>query len=240
GSAVLGIVCLAAIGISIPQFFVLLSILNFLVAAYLFLQAPMFVVRFLVWVLTHTLYRVTHKNLHHLPKDGGALIVCNHVSYMDALLLSAVCPRLIRFVMEEEYARLPILRRFLRTAGVIPISASNRTSIRRAFNDVEQALSDGHIVCIFPEGRLTENGDMNPFMRGIDIILRRSPVPVIPMALKGLWGSYFSRHKGRACKGLPSRFWSRLEIEAGLPIEPKAASAEVMQQKVAELRGDWR
>ncbi|MGL0821159.1 MFS transporter [Vibrio vulnificus] len=240
GSAVLGIVCLAAIGISIPQFFVLLSILNFLVAVYLFLQAPMFVVRFLVWVLTHTLYRVTHKNLHHLPKEGGALIVCNHVSYMDALLLSAVCPRLIRFVMEEEYARLPVLRRFLRTAGVIPISASNRTSIRRAFNDVEQALSEGHIVCIFPEGRLTENGDINPFMRGIDIILRRSPVPVIPMALKGLWGSYFSRHKGRACKGLPSRFWSRLEIEAGLPVEPKDASAEVMQQKVAELRGDWR
>ena len=123
---------------------------------------------------------------------------------------------------------------------MIPISASNRTSIRRAFNDVEKALSEGHIVCIFPEGRLTSDGEMNEFMRGIDIILRRSPVPVIPMALKGLWGSYFSRAKGRACKGLPTRFWSKLDIEAGTPVDPKQASAQAMFEKVQALRGDWR
>ncbi|BBL88297.1 MFS transporter [Vibrio rotiferianus] len=240
GSAVLGIVCLSVLEMSIPQLFALLAILNFLVATYIFLQIPIFVVRFAMWVLTHTIYRVRHKNLHHLPEHGGALIVCNHVSYMDSLLLSAVCPRLIRFVMEEDYANLPPLRRFLRRAGVIPISASNRTSIRRAFSDVEKALSEGHIVCIFPEGRLTADGEMNEFMRGIDIILRRSPVPVIPMALKGLWGSYFSRAKGRACKGLPTRFWSKLEIEAGTPVDPKQASAQAMFEKVKALRGDWR
>ncbi|CAH1565166.1 MFS transporter [Vibrio rotiferianus] len=240
GSAVLGIVCLSVLEMSIPQLFALLAILNFLVATYIFLQIPIFVVRFAMWVVTHTIYRVKHKNLHHLPGHGGALIVCNHVSYMDSLLLSAVCPRLIRFVMEEDYANLPPLRRFLRRAGVIPISASNRTSIRRAFSDVEKALSEGHIVCIFPEGRLTADGEMNEFMRGIDIILRRSPVPVIPMALKGLWGSYFSRAKGRACKGLPTRFWSKLEIEAGTPVDPKQASAQAMFEKVKALRGDWR
>ncbi|WP_045392799.1 MFS transporter [Vibrio rotiferianus] len=240
GSAVLGIVCLSVLEMSIPQLFELLAILNFLVATYIFLQIPIFVVRFVMWVVTHTIYRVKHKNLHHLPEHGGALIVCNHVSYMDSLLLSAVCPRLIRFVMEEDYANLPPLRRFLRRAGVIPISASNRTSIRRAFSDVEKALSEGHIVCIFPEGRLTADGEMNEFMRGIDIILRRSPVPVIPMALKGLWGSYFSRAKGRACKGLPTRFWSKLEIEAGTPVDPKQASAQAMFEKVKALRGDWR
>ncbi|NOH48622.1 MFS transporter [Vibrio rotiferianus] len=240
GSAVLGIVCLSVLEMSIPQLFALLAILNFLVATYIFLQIPIFVVRFVMWVVTHTIYRVKHKNLHHLPEHGGALIVCNHVSYMDSLLLSAVCPRLIRFVMEEDYANLPPLRRFLRRAGVIPISASNRTSIRRAFSDVEKALSEGHIVCIFPEGRLTADGEMNEFMRGIDIILRRSPVPVIPMALKGLWGSYFSRAKGRACKGLPTRFWSKLEIEAGTPVDPKQASAQAMFEKVKVLRGDWR
>ncbi|MGR5068529.1 MFS transporter [Vibrio alfacsensis] len=240
GSAILGIVCLSVIEMTIPQLFALLAIMNFLVATYIFLQIPIFVVRFIMWVLTHTIYRVKHKNLHYLPEHGGALIVCNHVSYMDALLLSAVCPRLIRFVMEEDYANLPPLRRFLRRAGVIPISASNRTSIRRAFNDVEQALNDGHIVCIFPEGRLTADGEMNKFMRGIDIILRRSPVPVIPMALKGLWGSYFSRAKGRACKGMPTRFWSKLEIEAGTPVEPKEATASAMFEKVKALRGNWR
>ncbi|KOO08470.1 MFS transporter [Vibrio hepatarius] len=240
GSAVLGIVCLSLIGMTIPQLFTLLAALNLMVAVYLFMQRPIFVIRFLVWVLTHTMYRVNHKNLHYLPKKSGALIVCNHVSYMDALLLSAVCPRLIRFVMEEDYANLPPLRRFLKRAGVIPISASNRNSIRRAFNEVEQALAEGHIVCIFPEGRLTADGEMNEFMRGMDIILRRSPVPVIPMALKGLWGSYFSRYKGRACKGLPTRFWSKLEIEAGEPVSPDIATTTLMHEKVSALRGDWR
>ncbi|RJX71994.1 MFS transporter [Vibrio sinensis] len=240
GSAVLGIVCLSLLGLSIPHFFMLLALLNFLVTAYLFMQVPVFVVRFLVWVLTHTMYRVKHKNLHHLPERGGALIVCNHVSYMDALLLSAVCPRLIRFVMHEEYANIPILRRFLRRAGVIPISATRRGSIRQAFNDVEKALNEGHIVCIFPEGTLTPDGEISEFMRGMDIILRRSPVPVIPMALKGLWGSYFSRYKGQACKGLPSRYWSKIEIEAGDPVDSKQATTLIMQEKVTELRGNWK
>lgn len=240
GSAVLGIVCLSVIEMTIPQLFALLAVLNLLVTVYLFMQVPIFVVRFVVWMLTHTIYRVKHKNLHHLPESGGALIVCNHVSYMDALLLSAVCPRLIRFVMEEDYANLTPIRGFLRRTGVIPISASNRNSIRRAFNDVEQALAEGDIVCIFPEGKLTSDGEIQEFMRGIDIILRRSPVPVIPVALKGLWGSYFSRCKGSACKGLPTRFWSKLEIEAGSPVQPNDATAQLMFEKVRELRGDWR
>ncbi|NOI62289.1 MFS transporter [Vibrio aestuarianus] len=240
GSAILGIVCLTILELSIPQLFVILALLNLFVTLYLCLQVPMFLVRFLVWILTHTMYRVNHKNLHHLPEKGGALIVCNHVSYMDALLLSGVCPRLIRFVMEEDYANLPPLRRFLKRAGVIPISASNRSSIRRAFSEVEQALAEGHIVCIFPEGQLTADGEINDFMRGMDIILKRSPVPVIPMALKGLWGSYFSRVKGQACRGLPTRFWSRLEIEAGEPVAPLQATTQVMQEKVIQLRGDWR
>ncbi|UPQ88854.1 MFS transporter [Vibrio sinaloensis] len=240
GSALLGIVCLTLIGLSIPQLFLLLAIGNLLVAGYLFFQVPIFVVRFLVWMLTHTMYRVSHKNLHHLPQKQGALLVCNHVSYMDALLLSAVCPRLIRFVMEEEYANAPPLRKFLSRAGVIPISATNRRSIIRAFNQVEQALEQGHIVCIFPEGRLTPDGEIHPFMRGMDVILKRSPVPVIPIALKGMWGSYFSRHKGSACKGLPSRVWSKIEIEVGEPVQPEVATTETMQQRVAQLRGDWR
>ncbi|WP_412497782.1 MFS transporter [Vibrio furnissii] len=239
-SAILGIICLTLLDLTIPHLFVLLSVMNLLLAAYLFLQVPIFVVRFLVWALTHTIYRVRHKNLSKLPEHGGALIVCNHVSYMDALLLSGACPRLIRFVMEEDYANLPVLRRFLKRAGVIPISANSRTSIRRAFAEVEQALQDGHLVCIFPEGRLTADGNMNEFMRGIDIILRRSPVPVIPMAIKGLWGSFFSRYHGRACKGLPRRFWSHVEIEAGDAVMAGEATTELMHEKVATLRGDWK
>ncbi|MFZ3410403.1 MFS transporter [Vibrio chagasii] len=240
GSAVMGIVCLSVLELSIPQLFVLLALLNTFVMLYLFYQVPIYAFRFFTWVVTHTMYRVKHKNLHNLPENGGALIVCNHVSYMDALLLSAVCPRLIRFVMEEDYAKLPPLRRFLKRAGVIPISSTNRRSIRNAFNEVEQALHEGHIVCIFPEGKLTSDGEVAEFMRGMELIIRRSPVPVIPMALKGLWGSYFSRYKGRACKGLPTRFWTKLEIEAGEPISPTDASCEILRQAVADLRGSQR
>ncbi|CAH6876486.1 MFS transporter [Vibrio chagasii] len=240
GSAVMGIVCLSVLELSIPQLFVLLALLNTFVMLYLFYQVPIYAFRFFTWVVTHTMYRVKHKNLHNLPENGGALIVCNHVSYMDALLLSAVCPRLIRFVMEEDYAKLPPLRRFLKRAGVIPISSTNRRSIRNAFNEVEQALHEGHIVCIFPEGKLTSDGEVAEFMRGMELIIRRSPVPVIPMALKGLWGSYFSRYKGRACKGLPTRFWTKLEIEAGEPISPADASCETLRQAVADLRGSQR
>ncbi|WP_394139172.1 MFS transporter [Vibrio chagasii] len=240
GSAVMGIVCLSVLELSIPQLFILLALLNTFVMLYLFYQVPIYAFRFFTWVVTHTMYRVKHKNLHNLPENGGALIVCNHVSYMDALLLSAVCPRLIRFVMEEDYAKLPPLRRFLKRAGVIPISSTNRRSIRNAFNEVEQALHEGHIVCIFPEGKLTSDGEVAEFMRGMELIIRRSPVPVIPMALKGLWGSYFSRYKGRACKGLPTRFWTKLEIEAGEPISPTDASCETLRQAVADLRGSQR
>ncbi len=240
GSAILGIICLSFLELTIPQLFLLLAIINSLIVCYLFYQVPIFAVRFLMWVVTHTMYRVEHKNLQNLPEKGGALIVCNHVSYMDALLVSAVCPRLIRFVMEEEYANLPPLRRFLKRAGVIPISATNRKSIRNAFNEVEQSLADGHIVCIFPEGRLTPDGDVGEFMRGMEIIIRRSPVPVIPMALKGLWGSYFSRYKGTACKGLPSRFWTKLEIEVGTSIPAEQASSQGLREAVIELRGNRR
>ncbi|PMG98877.1 MFS transporter [Vibrio lentus] len=240
GSAVLGIVFLSVLQLSIPQLFALLAVFNTLVMFALFYQVPIYAFRFFTWVVTHTMYRVKHKNLHNLPEKGGALIVCNHVSYMDALLLSAVCPRLIRFVMEEDYAKLPPLRRFLKRAGVIPISATNRSSIRNAFKEVERALHDGHIVCIFPEGKLTADGEVAEFMRGMELIIRRSPVPVIPMALKGLWGSYFSRFKGSACKGLPNRFWTKIEIEAGRPILPKDTSCETLRQSVAELRGPLR
>ncbi|MFA0143523.1 MFS transporter [Vibrio kanaloae] len=240
GSAVLGIVCLSVLDLSIPQLFILLAVGNTLVMFSLFYQVPIYAFRFFTWIVTHTMYRVKHKNLHHLPEKGGALIVCNHVSYMDALLLSAVCPRLIRFVMEEDYTKLPPIRRFLKRAGVIPISATNRNSIRNAFKEVERALHVGHIVCIFPEGKLTSDGEVAEFMRGMELIIKRSPVPVIPMALKGLWGSYFSRYKGRACKGLPTRFWTKLEIEAGEPISPKEASCETLRQSVSDLRGSLR
>lgn len=238
-SAILGIVCLSILNLSIPQFFILLAALNGVVTLFLFCKVPVFIIRFLLWCLTHTLYRVKHQELQNLPEEGGALLVCNHITYMDAFILSGACPRPIRFVMEEEYAELPLIKYFFRITDVIPINATKSSSIRRAFFDIEDALANGEIVLIFPEGVLTSDGEMGGFLRGMDIILKRSPVPVIPMALRGLWGSLFSRHGGKAILKRPRRCWSKIEVVAGEPVLPHLATSAIMREKVAQLRGNW-
>ncbi|MUK24954.1 MFS transporter [Aliivibrio fischeri] len=239
-SAILGIICLSVIELSIPQFFLLLAILNGIVTLFLFFRVPIFIIRFVLWVLTHTSYRVNHKHLHHIPEEGGALLVCNHITYMDAFIISGACPRPIRFVMEEEYAELPLIKYFFKLTKVIPINATKSSSIRRAFMEVENALTNGEIVLIFPEGVLTRDGEIGAFLRGMDIILKRSPVPVIPMALRGLWGSFFSRHGGKAILKRPSRCWSKVEVVAGESVLPQDATSKLMREKVAQLRGDWQ
>ncbi|WP_063655697.1 MFS transporter [Aliivibrio fischeri] len=239
-SAILGIICLSVIELSIPQFFLLLAILNGIVTLFLFFRVPIFIIRFVLWFLTHTGYRVSHQHLHHIPDEGGALLVCNHITYMDAFIISGACPRPIRFVMEEEYAELPLIKYFFKLTKVIPINATKSSSIRRAFMEVENALTNGEIVLIFPEGVLTRDGEIGPFLRGMDIILKRSPVPVIPMALRGLWGSFFSRHGGKAILKRPSRCWSKVEVVAGNPVLPQDATSKLMREKVAQLRGDWQ
>ncbi|MUL03536.1 MFS transporter [Aliivibrio fischeri] len=239
-SAILGIICLSVIELSIPQFFLLLAILNGIVTLFLFFRVPIFIIRFVLWVLTHTGYRVSHQHLHHIPDEGGALLVCNHITYMDAFIISGACPRPIRFVMEEEYAELPLIKYFFKLTKVIPINATKSSSIRRAFMEVENALTNGEIVLIFPEGVLTRDGEIGAFLRGMDIILKRSPVPVIPMALRGLWGSFFSRHGGKAILKRPSRCWSKVEVVAGEPVLPQDATSKLMREKVAQLRGDWQ
>lgn len=239
-SAILGIICLSVIDLSIPQFFLLLAVLNGVVTLFLFFRVPIFIIRFVLWILTHTGYRVSHQHLHHIPDEGGALLVCNHITYMDAFIISGACPRPIRFVMEEEYAELPLIKYFFKLTKVIPINATKSNSIRRAFMEVENALTNGEIVLIFPEGVLTRDGEIGAFLRGMDIILKRSPVPVIPMALRGLWGSFFSRHGGKAILKRPRRCWSKVEVVAGDPVLPQEATSKLMREKVAQLRGDWQ
>ncbi len=236
-SAVLAIVLLGVAGLSIPAFFLVLALVNLVVAIYVGKQVPVFALRFVIWLLSHSFYRVHHRNLKNIPEQGGALLVCNHVSYVDALVLAGACPRPIRFVMDEDYYHLPILHWFFRASRTIPIKLSNR-SIRSALNAVKEQLDAGEVVCIFPEGQLTYDGEMIPFKRGIDIILRQTPVPVIPMALRGLWGSYFSREGGRALLKFPRRFWSKVEVVAGRPIEPKDANAQKLFDEVKALRGE--
>ncbi len=230
-------------GFTIPQIFLATAILNVFVAAYIFSLVPEFLMRFLAWILIHTIHKVRGIGTEHIPEQGPAVLVCNHVSYLDAVVLMACSPRPVRFVMDHNIFKIPLISWIFRTAKTIPIAPAKEDKwlMEKSFIDIAQALEEGELVCIFPEGRLTGNGDINQFKGGIMKIIERTPVPVIPMALRGLWGSIFSRDKTnpfeRAFRRGP---FSRLELVVGEPMLPTAVTPEILQERVTALRGNWR
>ncbi|MDP5253817.1 MULTISPECIES: MFS transporter [unclassified Vibrio] len=211
-SAIVGMLFLGLFNGTITALFTLLAAGNLLLAIALCYREPITVLRYLVQLLLKLCYRIRIQHLDRLPKQGSALIIANHVSYLDALLITTLTPRRIRFVMQQEYTTFAPIRRVLKNAGVIPISAQKKGSVRQAMAEIEQALNKGELVCLFPEGRLTPDGHLQPFMRGLDSILSRSQPPVLPIAINGLWGSYFSRYRGRACRGVPKPTRPRIEM----------------------------
>jgi 1-acyl-sn-glycerol-3-phosphate acyltransferase len=241
GAALAG-VGLRAFGFTIPQLFLFTAIVNAVVCIYIFTVIPEFLMRFVIWMLVHTVYRVSHRGLDNLPTTGPAVVVSNHVSFVDALVIAAASRRPIRFVMDHAIFEVPILSFVFRTGRAIPIASKkdDPALLERAYDEVARALDAGELVCIFPEGRITTTGDLNPFRPGVERIVARTPVPVIPMALRGLWGSFFSRMGGPAMRRPFRRFWSRIEVVAAPAVAPAAVSAEGLQAEVATLRGDWR
>jgi len=233
---------LGVIGLSIPEFFLVLSIMNLIVAGFVYQQVPDFALRFVIWVLSHTVYRVSHHHLDRIPEEGPALLVCNHVSYMDALVIAGAVRRPVRFVMDHNIFATPIMGSFFRLAKTIPIGPKSKVPeiYEAAFDRIDEELAAGHLVCIFPEGKLTKDGEVDTFKSGVDMILQRRPVTVVPMALRGLWGSFFSHCGGPAFSHLPKRFWSRVHLLADHPVGPEQASASFLEEKVKALRGDHR
>jgi len=234
-------------GLTIPQLFLVAAVMNAAVAAYIYRLVPEFLLRFLAWVLSHVLYRVHSIGTDRLPDSGPAILVCNHVSFVDAVLIMGASPRPIRFVMDHQIFRIPVLSTFFRQLKAIPIASAKAdpATLQRAHESIERALDEGEMVCIFPEGRITDTGELSPFRPGVRTIVERSPVPVIPMALRGLWGSFFSRYGGAAFSlpvgaRLRRGFRSRLEVVVGEPVPAEAATPEVLMQRVMELRGAQR
>ena len=240
-AAVLGIV-LRDTGLGIPQLILVTALVNAAVAVYIYTLIPEFLMRFLVWLLVHTIYRMRTRGMENLPEEGAAVLVSNHVSFVDALVIAAACRRPIRFVMDHNYFHLPVLNFFCRTVGAIPIASRREDPkiVEQAFDAVARALEEGSLVCVFPEGRLTSNGDLGPFRPGIERVVARTPAPVVPMALRGLWGSFFSRRDGRAMSRPFRRIWSRIECVCGEPVPAAQVTAAVLQERVAALRGALR
>ncbi|MEH6782947.1 MAG: MFS transporter [Alcanivorax jadensis] len=238
GSAVAGIVLVGVLELTVPQFFLALALANVLVASYIYTVVPEFLIRLLVWMLTHTMYRVKHHGMEHIPDEGPCMLVCNHVSYVDALLLAGAIRRPVRFVMFKPIYDMPLLNYIFRTGKTIPIDSKirNPAIYERAFVRIREELEAGEVVCIFPEGKLTDDGEVAEFRAGIEKIVADYPVPVIPMALSGLWGSFFSHKGGKALTRLPRRFWSRIKLAVGDAVAPEQVRADDLRERVMTLR----
>ena len=236
------LMALFAAGVSIPQVFGVIALLNLLVAWYIYQVIPEFMLRFVVWMLANVMYRVRVEGRSRIPSEGPAVLVCNHVSFVDWLLVAAACPRPARFVMYHGFLKLPLVGWLFRDARVIPIAPARESAdtMEAAFDTIAAELDDGEIVCIFPEGKLTPTGELEPFKPGIERILARTPVPVVPMAIEGMWGSFFSHRGGNALKRPFRRFWSRVRLAVGEPLGAEAATAAGLQERVAALLGEAR
>lgn len=241
GSAIAGIAFLSVLDLAIPEYFFVLAVMNAVVALYVFSQVPEFAVRFVIYMLSHTMYRVQSRGLEHIPQEGAAVLVANHVSYVDALLIGGAVRRPVRFVMEKAIYDLPVANWLFKAAKTIPICSKqkNEQVYEAAFASIKRELEQGNLVCIFPEGRLTKDGEIDGFRPGIERILAETPVPVVPMALQGLWGSFFSHHGSGAFK-FKGRFWSKIKLYASEAVAADTATAAELERQVRLLRGDAR
>ena len=242
-AAALAAIALLDSGLSIPQLFLAAALMNAAVAIYIYTLVPEFLMRFLIWLLIHSIYRLEKSGLENIPETGPAVLVCNHVSLVDGLVISAACPRPVRFVMNQQIFNIPVLNFIFRTGRAIPIAPANENPemLKRAYDEIAKALEEGGLVGIFPEGKITQDGALHPFRGGVKRIVERTPVPVVPLALRGLWGSFFSRLGGPAMtywSRIPRRIFSRISLVAGTPVPAQQVTPERLHELVLQLRGD--
>ncbi|MET3178379.1 UNVERIFIED_ORG: 1-acyl-sn-glycerol-3-phosphate acyltransferase [Variovorax guangxiensis] len=247
GSSVIAGALLGA-GFTIPQIFLFTGIANAVVAFYIFMLVPEYLLRFVAWVLSRFVYRFDIKGETHIPTEGAAVLVCNHVSFIDAVLLMAASPRPIRFIMDHRIFRVPVLGWLFKLAKAIPIASQKEdpAAYEAAFAKAQEVLREGDLLAIFPEGAITRDGELQPFKGGVMKILEGARAqgiepPVIPMALTNLWGSYFSRIElrggERVAMAKPFRrgFFSRVGLNVGAPVPPAEVQPDALRQRVSAL-----
>ena len=250
GSSVLAGALLGA-GVSVPQLFLLVGLANAVVAFYIFLLVPEYLLRFVAWIASRFVYRFKVAGDAHIPTQGAAVLACNHVSFVDAVLLMAASPRPIRFLMDHRIFKVPVLGWLFRLAKAIPVAPQKEdpTAYEAAFAAAAQVLREGDLLGIFPEGGITRDGTLQPFKGGIAKILAQAqadgvPVSVIPMALTNLWGSYFSRvelaggEPTAMVKPFRRGVFSRVGLNVGEPVKAGAVTPEALRDRVAGLLGN--
>jgi 1-acyl-sn-glycerol-3-phosphate acyltransferase len=229
---------LIKLGLTVPQVFLVIGILNAIVAFYIFMLVPEYLLRFVAFVTARLVYRFKVRGDENIPTEGAAILVCNHVSFIDPVLLMAASPRPIRFIMDHEIFKLPVLGAFFRLAKAIPI-APQKVDARiyeQAFARARQVLDDGDLLCIFPEGAISRDGELAEFKGGVMRLLESNPVPVVPLALQNLWGSFFSRAGGRAMtRPFRRGIFSRVDLVAGEPLPASAVTPSSLRERVGRL-----
>jgi len=214
------------------------------VAFYIFMLVPEYLLRFAAWVLSHFIYRFKVQGDEHIPTQGAAILACNHVSFVDAVLLMAASPRPIYFIMDHRIFQVPVLGWLFRLAKAIPIAprAEDPAAYEAAFDAAARVLQAGDLLAIFPEGGITKDGSLQEFKGGIMKILERTSqqglrVPVVPMALTNLWGSFFSRVEKGGAMVRPFRrgAFSHVGLNVGAPLPASEVQPEALRQRVAQL-----
>ncbi len=237
GSAAMAALLLKA-GVTVPQLFLITGLLNLVVAGYIFLIVPEYLLRFIAWVATRLVYRFKVRGDEHIPTEGAAILVCNHVSFVDAILLMAASPRPIVFIMDHRIFRTPVLGTLFRLAKAIPIAPQKEDAqaYEQAFVRARQVLDGGDLLAIFPEGGITRDGTLGEFKGGVMKLLEANPVPVVPLALQNLWGSFFSRIDGDAMsKPFRRGFFSPVGLVAGEPVPPAQVTPAGLRERVGAL-----
>ena len=231
-------------GFTIPQIFLFTGLANALVAFYIFMLVPEYLLRFVAWVLTHFVYRFKVQGEENIPTHGAAILACNHVSFVDAVLLMAASPRPIYFIMDHRIFQVPVLGWLFKFVKAIPIAprTEDPAAYAHAFNMAHKVLSEGGLLAIFPEGGITKDGTLQEFKGGIMKILERTSqqglqVPVIPMALTNLWGSYFSRVEQGVAMARPFRrgMFNRVGLNVGSPLATADVQPQVLRERVLQL-----
>jgi 1-acyl-sn-glycerol-3-phosphate acyltransferase len=228
-------------GATVPQVFLAVGLANAVVAFYIFMLVPEYLLRFIAFIASRIVYRFKVSGEEHIPVQGAAILVCNHVSFVDAVLLMAASPRPIRFIMDHQIFRIPVLGAMFRLAKAIPIAPQKVDAVtyENAFAEARRVLDDGELLCIFPEGGITADGTLQPFKGGIMKILETHPVPVVPIALHNLWGSFFSRVEGGRAMTRPFRrgAFNRVALTAGPPEAAMSVTPAGLHARVASLLG---
>src|SRR5712664_1594477 len=212
----------------LASFFMWTAVMSLAAAIYTVYLLPDSMLRLLLWIATHTLYRLDVEGRENVPARGGALLTPNHVSMVDAVLLIASIDRPIRFIMFKGSYEHPLVKPFAKIMGVIPIASDQGPrEMIHSLRTATDALKAGEVVCIFPEGQMTRIGQLLPFRRGMERIIKGVDVPIIPVNLDGVWGSIFSFAGGRFLWKFPRRIPYPVRVTFGNPLPPTSTFLEV-------------